>query len=425
MSGSYNPINQGNTNLASAGQENKGIFNRLLRNLSSFGMKYDDMIMRNQVGIGINEDPLAQKNNSMYDFISSRAVAQVLTKKSIPYLDKAYPDKKRILREYSIKDEIRDYIATVADECIIFNGQNFCEPKTLSNNYSNEIKDKFQEFFEKLYNKYGFSDGITAWNYMKDFLIDGYLALEIIWDDKKENIIAFNRLAAETLVPSYEISLGNCWTQYPEDPKLKRILFDSQIIFISYDGQNAFSGTSYVEGLIKPYNQLKMIEQSLIMFNINNATTYKKFTIPTKGLSKSKAEEQIGQLIANYSENIEWDDSLGTLSINGSKQIPYNKQIWFPDSDFGTPNVEVLPNGHPNVNANYIESLDYFNNLLKMASKFPNEGNIKEERRFNIFTLQLKSKIKEIVLKALLLQIETKYPVLRNNIFLKQILISL
>ena len=351
-------------------------------------------------------------------FESKLAVNAILNKRAIPYLDKSYSDKRRILREYSIKDQIQYYLAMLCDECI----NKECDiniPDQLIE-YNKIITDIFNKIIKIL----GF-DILNMWNHMKDFLIDGCLALEIIWDDKKENIIAFNRLAAETLVPSYEISLGNCWTQYPEDPKLKRILFDSQIIFISYDGQNAFSGTSYVEGLIKPYNQLKMIEQSLIMFNINNATTYKKFTIPTKGLSKSKAEEQIGQLIANYSENIEWDDSLGTLSINGSKQIPYNKQIWFPDSDFGTPNVEVLPNGHPNVNANYIESLDYFNNLLKMASKFPNEGNIKEERRFNIFTLQLKSKIKEIVLKALLLQIETKYPVLRNNIFLKQILISL
>ena len=81
------------TNINSA-IENKGLFNKLLKNLSNFGMRYDDMIIRNQVGIGKNEDPQAQKNNSMYDFFSQRAVASVLSKKSIPYLDKAYADKK-------------------------------------------------------------------------------------------------------------------------------------------------------------------------------------------------------------------------------------------------------------------------------------------------------------------------------------------
>jgi hypothetical protein len=255
---SYNPTNQDNQNLGSS-NENKGLYNRLLRGLSNFGMRYDDMIIRNTVGIGINEDPLSQKNNSMYDFFSARAVANVLNRKSIPYLDKSYADKRRILREYSIKDEIRDYIATIADECIIFNGNDFCQPKPLSNNFSNDIKDKYQEFFEKIYNKFGFSDGITAWNMMKDFLIDGFLALEIIWDDKKQNIISFNRLRPDTLVPAYEPSIGNLWIQFPEDPQLRRIFLDSQLVFISYSTQNDFSETSYIEGLIKPYNQLKIL----------------------------------------------------------------------------------------------------------------------------------------------------------------------
>jgi hypothetical protein len=64
------------------------------------------------------------------------------------------------------------------------------------------------------------------------------------------------------------------------------------------------------------------------MFNIINATVYQKFTIPIKGMSRQRAE-QIGQLIHDYSEEVEWDDSLGTLSINGTKHLAYNKQIWF------------------------------------------------------------------------------------------------
>jgi hypothetical protein len=78
-----------NFTFANSAVENKGLFSRILRNLSNFGMNYDDMIIRNQVGIGINEDPYAAKGNSMYDFFSQRAVASVLNRKSIPYLDKA------------------------------------------------------------------------------------------------------------------------------------------------------------------------------------------------------------------------------------------------------------------------------------------------------------------------------------------------
>jgi hypothetical protein len=436
---SYNPLNnqnQNQTNISSS-VENKGLFNRLLRNLSNFGMQYDDMILRNTVGVGINEDPYSQKNNSMYDFFSQKAVASVLNKKSIPYLDRSYADKRRILREYSIKDEIRDFISSVADEAIIYGtDKDFCSPEPLSNDYPQDVRDKYQEYFEVIYNKFGFNDNITAWNMMRDYLIDGYVAIEIVWDDKKKNVIYFNRLRPETLVPAYEPAIGNLWIQFPEDPQLRRIFLDSQIVFISYSTQNDFAETSYVEGLIKPYNQLKILEQTKIMFNIINATIYQKFTIPIKGLPRQRAEEQIGQLIADYSEEIEWDDSLGTVTINGKKHLPYNKQIWFPEGDAGTPAMELVsPEGH---NLNEDNMLTWFFNVLKRASKIPFQRFDKEsgggtvfddaasmtrdEVKFNNFINRLRANYKELIVKPLRLQMCMEFPELKDDeIFLNQV----
>ena len=410
--------------------ENKGLFSRILRTLSNYGMNYDDMIIRNQVGIGINEDPYASKGNSMYDFFSQRAVASVLSRKSIPYLDKAYADKRRILREYSIKDEIRDFVSTICDESVVYNDDSdFCSPKSISNEYSQEIRDKYQEYFEKVYSKFGFSDNITAWSMMKDFLIDGYVAIEIIYDDKKKNIIGFNRLRPETLVPAYEPTIGHLWIQFPEDPQLRRIFLDSQIIYISYSTQNDYSETSYVEGLIKPYNQLKILEQTRIMYNVVNATVYQKFTIPIKGLSRQRAEEQIGQLINDYSEEVEWDDSLGTLSINGAKHLPYNKQIWFPEGDAGTPNMELVsPQGH---DLNDETMLSWFYKALKRASKIPMQrfesdnggGNLfsdsaemtRDEIKFHNFIARVRANFKELIVKPLKLQMLIEFPELKDD----------
>lgn len=410
--------------------ENKGLFSRILRALSNYGMNYNDMIVRNQVGIGINEDPYAAKGNSMYDFFSQRAVASVLNRKSIPYLDKAYADKRRILREYSIKDEIRDMISMVADECIVYNDdRDFCSPRPISNDYSQEIKDKYQEYFEKVYSRYGFSDSITAWNMMKDFLIDGYVAVEFVYDDKKKNIIAFNRLRPETLVPAYEPNVGHLWIQFPEDPQLRRIFLDSQIVFVSYSTQNDYSETSYIEGLIKPYNQLKILEQTRIMFNVINATVHQKFTIPIKGLSRQRAEEQIGQLIHDYSEEVEWDDTLGTLTLNGSKHLPYNKQIWFPEGDAGTPNMELVsPQGH---DLNEDGMLKWFHQALKRASKIPIQrfeveggggtfisdaaGLTNDEVKFHNFISRLRANFKELIVKPLKLQMLIEFPELKED----------
>ena len=425
-----NKDSDGGMGFVNSAVENKGLFSRILRNLSSYGMNYDDMIIRNQVGIGINEDPYAAKGNSMYDFFSQRAVASVLNRKSIPYLDKSYPDKRRILREYSIKDEIRDFVGAIADESIVYNDtKDFCSPAPLSTDYSQEIKDRYLEYFEKVYNNYGFSDSVSAYNMMRDFLIDGYIAIEMVWDDKKKNIIAFNRLKPESIVPAYEPNVGHLWIQFPEDPQLRRIFLDSQIAFISYSTQNDFAETSYVEGLIKPYNQLKILEQTRIMFNIMNATIYQKFTIPIKGMSRQKAEEQIGQLIQDYSEEIEFDDTLGTISMNGSKHIPYNKQVWFPEGDAGTPNMELVgPTGH---DLNEESMLKWFHQALKRASKIPvtrfeaesgggafiadQAGMTNDEVKFHNFIGRIRANFKEIIVKPIKLQLLVEFPELRDD----------
>jgi hypothetical protein len=439
---SYNSFENPNANaiIGNSVVENRGLFSRILRNLSNYGMNYDDMIIRNQVGIGINEDPYAAKGNSMYDFFSQRAVASVLNRKSIPYLDKSYADKRRILREYSIKDEIRDFVSTICDESIVYNDDaDFCQPKQLSTEYSIEIHDKYQEFFEKIYSKYGFGDNITAWSMMRDFLIDGYIAIEIIYDDRKKNIIGFNRLRPETIVPAYEPNVGHLWIQFPEDPQLRRIFLDSQIVYISYSTQNDYSETSYVEGLIKPYNQLKILEQTRIMFNVLNAQVYQKFTIPIKGLSRQRAEEQIGQLIHDYSEEVEWDDSLGTLTINGQKHLHYNKQIWFPEGDAGTPNMELVKQEGHDLNDDTM--LSWFYKALKRASKIPMQrfepesggGNLysdssdmtRDEIKFHNFINRLRSNFKEIIVKPLRLQMLIEFPELKeDNSILNDINIS-
>ena len=52
-----------------------------------------------------------------------------------------------------------------------------------------------------------------------------------------------------------------------------------------------------------------------------------KLSVPT-GADVNKAEEQLGQLIANYSDNIEWDDSK-ELQINKGKTMSFQKNYYF------------------------------------------------------------------------------------------------
>ena len=424
---SYNPNNRDSL----LGQS--GFVSRQLRRLSSWGTDYNDLVDKNKKTIGVNEDPNDPRANmgDMYDIMSSRAIANLLSTKSVANLDRAYPEKRRILREYSMKDDIREYITTIADEIVIYDTKKyFAKPMDLPDKTEQDIKDAYSKVYNKIYRSYGFNDGIRATHMAKKLLVDGYLAFEIVWDDRQRNIIGFREIDAVTLIPAYDPLDGtNIWVQNPENPSTRRIVLDVDIIYISYKTQDSYSETSYVEPLIRPYNQYQLIVSTRLMFNMANASVYQKFTIPVKDLPEHRAKEAVSKMIANYSENVTWDDTMGTVEINGSKNLPYNKQIWFPEGDSGTPDFELIsPDGH---NLNESDMLEWFYKALKRASKIPfsrfdqdtGGGSLfsdaddmtRDEIKFSNFIDRLRSIFKELLTKPLRLQMLRDYPELMED----------
>lgn len=417
---------------------NAGFFNKMLRKLSSYGMTYDIKSIKNTVSVGANEDTRdahhAGNTNSeayMYDLFTKKVLSQILDKKSIAYLDRTYFDKRKILRQYSLKDEIRDCVNQICDETIIYNDYNmFCDVNSISDDFDNTVKQKIKENFLKVYNNFKFNDGITAWNYFKDFLTDGYISYEIVYDDKQKSIEGLYKIDPLTLVVvSDPISGTVLWIQYPDNPQLRRVLLDSQIIYISYSNNNDFGDVSYIEGLVRPYNQLKLIEQAKIIFNMNQAAIYKKFIIPTGGLTRTQAEQQIYQLMSEYHEEVNWDEKMGTVQINGSSNIPHTKDIWVPSSAEGTPDIQIMNQAGNDLNEDQI--LKWFSTNLKKASRIPfarfetesGGGSIyndaseitRDEMKFKNFIHRLRTVFKEIIIKPLRIQMYIDFPELKDD----------
>lgn len=425
----------------SANMQNTSFFNRTLRKLSSYGLTYDIQAIKNTVSIGAHEDPRDATSQGsvndgpyMYDIFTKKIIAKLLDKKSIAYLDRTYYDKRKILSQYSTKDEIRDYLNQIADEAIIFDqkGQ-FCKPLSIPDEFDQSVKQKVNENFINIYNNFKFNDGISAWNYFKKFLIEGYLAFEIVYDDKQKTIIELSPIDPMTLVVVTDPTIGTIlWIQYPDNPQLRRILLDAQVIYISYSNNNEYGETSYVEGLIRPFNQLKLLEQTKILYNINQAALYKKFVIPTGGLTKVQAEQQIYQLMSEYHEDVQWDDKMGTVSINGSSNIPHSKDYWFPSSAEGTPDISIMKPESNDLNED--QMLKWFLRKLQEATRIPfsrfdketGGGNLyndtsevtRDEIKFKNYINRLRTVFKEILIKPLRIQMYLDFPELReDNLF--------
>lgn len=415
-----------------------------VRKISTFGMKYDDMVIRNSQAVGVTEANFLNKNKSNVEdesMLWTLAKQDITTKQFIGYFDKDYKGKRDFLRKFSLNPEIEWVLDTICDESISYDPSNFfAYPDFIDITDINEkLKDELYESYKKIYDIWGFSDDITAWQYFRQFIIDGFLAFEIIYDDRGENIIGFKELDAVTLVPSVEKQIDgtfiNTWTQYPQDPKRKRVLYDPQIIYISYAKGNAISRISYIERLIRPYNILRIMEYTRVIWSVMNASFKLKMTVPIGSKSQQKGMQTLGELMSIYKEDIELNDESGELTIDGRPKIQFYKNYLMPSGVNGTPTIEPINTEGPNLNDT--QPLSYFFDKFILESKVPPsrfhnpdggstspysngaEGLDKEEIRFSKFISRLRSTFQEILIKPLWIQMVKKYPNLEDDFLFK------
>ena len=267
-------------------------------------MEYKDLVVKNSQAIGVSEAAMRQRlalTDSDEDFIFNLAAQDTSNRKYIAYFDKDYPFKRDFLRSFALNAEIEWILDILADEAIVYDDRNFCCSLSLVNlDLKDEVADSLRENFRKIYVSHGFNNGISAWQYFRQFLIDGFLSFEIVYSDDGKQIVGFKELDPTSLTPSIERGPGGqavqIWYQYFNDSVRERKLYDSQVVYISFAKGNTTSRTSYVERLIRSHNLLKIMEHTRIIWNVMNASFRLKMTIPVGSRSPQKAKETLGIL---------------------------------------------------------------------------------------------------------------------------------
>jgi hypothetical protein len=417
------------------------VFQRIrdsIKNLSNFGLRYGDMVVKNSQAIGSTEAEFLKKGPIEDETtLFSLGRQDTTTRQYISYFDKDYAGKRDYLRKFSLNPEIEYILDTVCDEAISYDGFNFFAYPAFLNiiGIKKDVIDKIDSTYKKLYDMFGFNDDISAWQYFRQLLVDGFVAFEIIYDDKGKNIIGFKELDATTLMPSVEKQKDgtflNVWYQYPKDERKRRMLYDSQIIYLSYAKGNSVSRVSYTERLIRPYNVLRIIEYTRVIWSVMNASFRLKMTVPVGSRSQQKAMQTLGELMSIYKEDIQFNDESGELSVNGQPKIQFYKNYLMPKGALGTPNIEPLNTAGPNLNDP--APLAYFFDKLVQESKIPfsrfqgpdggsigkyanaAEGLDKEEIRFAKFIMRLRSVFQDILIKPLWIQLCRDFPQLEKD----------
>lgn len=412
---------------------------KLLRKISNLGMDFDGKVFKNSKAIGLyDKDPTVQQSanefrfeDSVYDIFDGYSLTDPSMHKNVSLYDRRYDENKRNeLRRLAMQDEIEEILDIVTDETICYNENGlFCELLYNRTLLADDLNDEINEIFNQIYSCFGFWDHNMAWGYFRKFLIEGFLAFEIIYDgdqDKREtqkNIIKFKELEVLSLVPAVDHQTGEkIWIQYPNDPARQRVLYDSQIIYISYAQFDSASRVSYVERLSRSFNLLRIMESTRIMWAVTNSSFKTTFTIPVEN-HQNRGKQSLAEVMHSYKEVIDFNNESGEITVNGRPMLPFNKEYWFPSVNGESPQIQTLGGDGPDLSDT--EAMNYFKHKLYQASKIPftrfdnqqgrgsytlnAESVMREEVKFNNFINRLRSVYKELLIKPVYIQLCLKH----------------
>lgn len=428
-----------------------------LAGLSKFGTKYEDLLLKNSQAIGFIESQLAARSNKLGagdDLLKfSMAIADTtsqLRTKAIAFFQLDYAVKRERLRDVASNGEIEFILETIVDDMIVYDEENrFCYSKDLTGklmyrgstkeerlNYQEKIVRKHSDNFEKIYNAWGFGESVAAWQYAFQYLVEGHLAFEILYDNiqKPTEIIGFKELDPASVAPQLQKDakgkLFLQWIQYDPSTGATNTLNDSQIIYISYANHMRTKRVSFVERLIRSFNLLRVIEHSKVIWHVMNAPIRLTTTVPVGSKSMQKAQEDVREFTNLLKEDIYFNGDSGELQVDGKPSMMFYKNYILPVNDQNQAvKIEALQLPGPNLSGS--ELLNYFYKKLKMDSKIPYsrwegqsgmgaftlnaEGISREEIRYQKFIRRLRSAFSELMVKPWYLQMCMDFPELGDD----------
>jgi len=132
--------------------------------------------------------------------------------------------------------------------------------------------------------------------------------------------------------------------------------------------QNKGNVLSYLHKAIKPVNQLRMIEDSVVIYRISRAPERRIFYIDVGNLPKIKAEQYLKDVMNRYRNKLVYDASTGEIRDDRS-HMSMLEDFWLPRREGGRgTEITTLPGGS---NLGEIDDIKYFQNKLYRALNVP------------------------------------------------------
>ena len=297
-------------------------------------------------------------------------------------------------REMSNHPECDQAITEIVDEAICHDDDGKVVDINLDNLKQPEtIKKKITEEFNNILNMLNFSN--LADDIFRRWYIDGRVYYHVIVNESnpKEGIQELRYIDPRKIRKVREVQKGR-------DPKTGADIIKSMAEYYIYndrgtttqsftaaanqglrispesvinvnsgmmDAKNTFV-ISFLHKAIKPLNQLRMIEDAVVIYRISRAPERRVFYIDVGNLPKGKAEQYLRDIMVKYRNKMVYDASTGELR-DDRKHMSMLEDFWLPRREGGKgTEITTLPAGQ---NLGQMEDVQYFQKKLLQSMNVP------------------------------------------------------
>jgi hypothetical protein len=262
-----------------------------------------------------------------------------------------------------------------------------------------KIKDQISEEFENVIGMLKFND--LGYEMFRSWYIDGRIVHHLLVNESntKAGIQEIRNIDAAKIRKVREV-------KYKKDPKTNVKIVDGIEEYYIYEEK---PGTSQVQGVrlstdavsyvtsglldetrkkvvshlhkaLKPINQLRMMEDSLVIYRLARAPERRIFYIDVGNLPRGKAEAYMKDMMSKYRNKLVYDANTGQIK-DDRKHMSMLEDFWLPRKENGRgTEISTLPGGE---NLGQIDDIIYFQKRLYRSLNVP-VNRLEQEAQFSL-----------------------------------------
>ena len=335
--------------------------------------------------------------------------------------------------DQAIDDVVNDAIVASREESPVSIS---LEKSNLSDNIRESIKTEFEELVRLLdFRKVGFE-------LFRKWYVDGRLYFHIIIDEKnpKRGILELRSIDPLKIkkVRQPKIQPGPQGLEVDTAGFQEFYLFNERGISGGSGGatvQISNDSISYVHSgildadrkivlshlhkAIKPLNQLRMLEDAVVIYRISRAPERRIFYIDVGNLPKIKAEQYLRDIMNKYKNKLVYDSNTGEVK-DERKHMSMLEDYWLPRREGGRgTEITTLPGGE---NLGELADVDYFKTKLYKALNVP-PSRLEQDSGFILGRAEEISR-DEVKFTRFVERLRARFNILFNDLLEKQLLLK-